>query len=97
MKQRQAVDRQTLDHAIDVEFRFAPLPSIEHVHDRARDEPEVMRFLRELFERQRLETGRRQLALHPARIFTTHDERRGLTAAYAADSISPSPPATGRA
>jgi hypothetical protein len=57
-------------HAVDVELRFAPLPSIEHVHDRARDEPEVVRFLRELFERQRLETCSRQLALHPACVFT---------------------------
>jgi hypothetical protein len=84
VKQRQAVDRQTLGHTINVEFRFAPLPSIEHVHDRARDEREVMRFTRELFDRQRLETCCCQLAVHPARIFTTYDKRRSLTAAYAA-------------
>src|SRR5471030_1814408 len=84
VKQRQAVDGQALGHTIDVEFRLAPLPSIEHVHDRARDEPELMRFLRKLFDRQRLETRSRQLALNPACIFTTHDERRSLTAAYTA-------------
>src|SRR5476649_1267907 len=45
VEQRQAVYRQALGHTINVEFRLAPLPSIEHVYDRARDEPGSCAFL----------------------------------------------------
>jgi hypothetical protein len=63
---RQTIHRNPHGLAVDDEIGFGPLPAIEHVHRGAGDQPQFVRLLDELFERQRLQAAGAELAIDPA-------------------------------